>query len=135
MAVEAPGAHAVPAAFRPFTLVGRDRERRELERAWSLARTGSGGVVVITGEPGIGKTRLAVELLGRVSDHGARTASCAALDLAGAAPLGLWAELIRELVEQLEPPPPDAAWPGPADLAALAPDIEQCFGPAEPPVP
>ena len=126
MAVEAPGAHAVPAAFRPFTLVGRDRERRELERAWSLARTGSGGVVVITGEPGIGKTRLAVELLGRVSDHGARTASCAALDLAGAAPLGLWAELIRELVEQLEPPPPDAAWP--CDLAVLAPDIEQCFG-------
>ena len=126
MAVEAPGAHAVPAAFRPFTLVGRDRELRELERAWSLARTGSGGVVVITGEPGIGKTRLAVELLGRVSDHGARTASCAALDLAGAAPLGLWAELIRELVEQLEPPPPDAAWP--SDLAVLAPDIEQRFG-------
>ena len=82
--------------------------------------------MVITGEPGIGKTRLAVELLARVSDQGARTASCAALDLAGAAPLGLWAELIRELVEQLEPPPPDAAWP--SDLAVLSPDIEQRFG-------
>ena len=126
MAVEASGAREVPAAFRPFTLVGRDRELRELERAWSLAQLRQRRSRGDHGEPGIGKTRLAVELLARVSDHGARTASCAALDLAGAAPLGLWAELIRELVEQLEPPPPDAAWP--CDLAVLAPDIEQRFG-------
>ena len=125
-AVEATGTRAVPAAFRPFTLVGRDRELRELERAWSLASRGSGGVAVITGEPGVGKTRLAVELLARVSSQGARMASGAALDLAGPAPLGLWAELIRELVDQLEPPPPDAAWP--SDLAVLAPDIELRFG-------
>ena len=78
------------------------------------------------GEPGVGKTRLAVELLARVSSQGARMASGAALDLAGPAPLGLWAELIRELVDQLEPPPPDAAWP--SDLAVLAPDIELRFG-------
>jgi DNA-binding SARP family transcriptional activator len=126
LAVEATDAHAVPAAFRPFTLIGRDRELRELERAWSLARSGSGGVAVITGEPGIGKTRLAVELLARVSNQGARTASGAALDLAGAPPLGLWAELIRELVDQLEPSPLDTAWP--ADLAVLAPDVELRFG-------
>ena len=126
LAVEATGTPAVPAAFRPFTLVGRNRELRELERAWSLASSGGGGVAVITGEPGIGKTRLAVELLARVSDQAARTASGAALDLAGAAPLGLWAELIRGLVDQLEPPPPDAAWP--SDLAVLAPDVELRFG-------
>jgi DNA-binding SARP family transcriptional activator len=126
LAVEATDAYTVPAALRPFTLVGRDRELRELERAWSVASSGRGGVAVITGEPGIGKTRLAVELLARVTDRGARTASCAALDLAGAAPLGLWAELIRELVDQVEPPPPDAAWP--SDLAVLAPDVELRFG-------
>lgn len=125
-AVEATGTHAVPAALRPFTLVGRNRELRELERAWSLASRASGGVAVITGEPGIGKTRLAVELLARVSNQGARTASCAAFDLAGAAPLGLWAELIRQLVDQLEPPPPDTAWP--SDLTVLAPDVELRFG-------
>jgi DNA-binding SARP family transcriptional activator/tetratricopeptide (TPR) repeat protein len=124
--VETTGTHQVPAALRPFTLVGRDHELGELGRAWSLASGGSGGVVLITGEPGIGKTRLAVELLARVSNRGARTASCAALDLAGAAPLGLWAELIRELVEQLEPPPPDAAWP--SDLAVLAPEVQLRFG-------
>jgi DNA-binding SARP family transcriptional activator/tetratricopeptide (TPR) repeat protein len=124
--LETSGAREVPALFRPFALVGRDRELRALEQTWNLASSGNGGVAVITGEPGIGKTRLAVELLARVSDRGARTASCAALDLAGAAPLGLWAELIRDLVEQLEPPPADAAWP--SDLAALSPDIEQRFG-------
>jgi DNA-binding SARP family transcriptional activator len=125
-AVEATATQQVPPALRPFPLVGRARELRELERAWSLASSGSGGAMVITGEPGIGKTRLAGELLARVSSQGARTASCAALDLAGAAPLGLWAELIHELVEQLEPPPLDAAWP--SDLAVLAPDVERRFG-------
>ena len=59
----------VPAAFRPFALVGRDRELRALEETWKLASSGNGGVVAITGEPGIGKTRLAVELLARVSDR------------------------------------------------------------------
>ena len=124
--LETNDAREVPAVFRPFALVGRDCELRALEETWTRVSSGGGGVAVITGEPGIGKTRLAVELLARVSDQGARTASCAALDLAGAAPLGLWAELIRDLIEQLEPPPTDAAWP--SDLAVLSPDIEQRFG-------
>ena len=125
-AVEEPRAASVPSALRPFALVGRERELSELAHAWSRARSGNGGVVVLTGEAGIGKTRLAVELLTLVTDQGGRTASCAALDLAGTAPLGLWGELIGELVDQLEPPSPDAAWP--SDLAVLAPDVELRFG-------
>ena len=125
-AVEAPRGASVPAALRPFALVGRVRELGELAHAWSGARSGSGGVVVLTGEAGIGKTRLAVELLAQVTDQGGRAASCASLDLAGSAPLGLWGELIRDLGDQLEPPPLDAAWP--SDLAVLAPDVELRFG-------
>jgi DNA-binding CsgD family transcriptional regulator len=39
-------------------LVGREGERRTLERLLAGARVGSSGVLVITGEPGIGKTSL-----------------------------------------------------------------------------
>ena len=48
---------------------------------------------MIRGEAGIGKTRLASELLRRAAAAGRRTAACAALDLGGGAPFGLWAEL------------------------------------------
>lgn len=43
-------------------LVGRDREWRQLVAAWHAAEHGPPGVVFVTGEPGIGKTRLVDEL-------------------------------------------------------------------------
>jgi len=44
----------------PF--VGRERERDTLRQCWELAAGGEGGVALISGEPGIGKTRLVNEL-------------------------------------------------------------------------
>src|SRR5262245_3865989 len=46
-------------------LVGRARELWELERALAAAQAGSGAAVLIAGEAGIGKTRLASELVTR----------------------------------------------------------------------
>ncbi len=43
-------------------LVGRARELARLQEAWEQARTGRPRVVLIAGDPGIGKTRLAAEL-------------------------------------------------------------------------
>ncbi|MEU4394860.1 AAA family ATPase [Kribbella sp. NPDC023855] len=42
-------------------LIGRDTERRAIERLVAGARVGSSGVLLITGEPGIGKTALVTE--------------------------------------------------------------------------
>jgi predicted ATPase len=39
-------------------LVGRDEELAILERRWRQAKSGEGCVVLVTGEPGIGKSRL-----------------------------------------------------------------------------
>ena len=48
LALRAPGEH----------LLGRHREREALDRLLQAARNGSGGVLVLHGEPGVGKTAL-----------------------------------------------------------------------------
>ena len=122
---EPAAALALPDLANLLALVGRSQELDRLGRAWRLATDGHGGVVTLTGEAGIGKTRLACELLALAARDGAATASCAALDLGGAAPFGMWAELIREMLLTLPSPPPGAVWPD--DLARLVPDIHARF--------
>ena len=45
-----------------LALVGREHELGELTAALDAAVTGNGRIVMLAGEPGIGKTRLAAEL-------------------------------------------------------------------------
>jgi class 3 adenylate cyclase len=47
-------------------LIGRDEELDLLLRRWARAQTGDGQVVLISGEPGIGKSRIAAEVEGRL---------------------------------------------------------------------
>jgi predicted ATPase len=49
-------------------LVGRDDEMTMLIRRWERARTGDGQLVLIVGEPGLGKSRLIEEFHSRLSD-------------------------------------------------------------------
>ena len=48
-------------------LVGREEELELLLRRWSRAKTGVGQVVLLSGEPGIGKSRLTAALLDRLA--------------------------------------------------------------------
>ncbi len=50
-------------------LVGREEELEILLRRWSRAKSGQGQVVLLSGEPGIGKSRLTAALLQRVADE------------------------------------------------------------------
>jgi len=52
---------------RLMPLIGREQELRLLLRAWEDARQGHGRAVFISGEPGIGKSRLAQALVERAS--------------------------------------------------------------------
>jgi class 3 adenylate cyclase len=57
-----PGGWPLPPALRsvpPVAYVGRVEERAAIEKAMTLARSGHRQVVLLSGEPGIGKTRLA----------------------------------------------------------------------------
>src|SRR5262249_9617540 len=48
-------------------LVGREEELDLLLRRWAKAKTGEGQVVLLSGEPGIGKSRLTAALMEHVS--------------------------------------------------------------------
>jgi hypothetical protein len=53
-----------------FAIAGRDRELAALQEAWKASSTGAGRLVLLGGEPGIGKTRLVRELAVRVLGEG-----------------------------------------------------------------
>jgi class 3 adenylate cyclase/predicted ATPase len=50
------------------SLVGREEEMAMLMRRWERARQGDGQLVLIVGEPGVGKSRLIEEFHGRLRD-------------------------------------------------------------------
>jgi DNA-binding winged helix-turn-helix (wHTH) protein/predicted ATPase len=52
-------------------LVGRDEELQLLQRRWREVRRGEGRIALVSGEPGIGKSRLAVALQERLPRHAA----------------------------------------------------------------
>jgi predicted ATPase len=50
-------------------LVGREQELDLLLQRWSKAKTGEGQVVLLSGEPGIGKSRLTAAILEHLTDE------------------------------------------------------------------
>ncbi|CAN7707041.1 AAA family ATPase [Mesorhizobium sp. LjNodule214] len=53
----------------PTPLVGREEELDLLQRHWHRAKSGEGRVVLLSGEPGIGKSRLTVTLQERIQNE------------------------------------------------------------------
>jgi DNA-binding SARP family transcriptional activator/tetratricopeptide (TPR) repeat protein len=82
-----------PAAGPP--LVGRSRERAALSACWRAAASGEARLVLVSGEPGIGKSRLVEELRSWCSHHGAATAEARAYAAEGAMAFGLVAAWLR----------------------------------------
>ena len=110
---------AGPAARRSAASPAAAAELEALVGAWEGARAGRGGVALVAGEAGIGKTRLVAEAGSRALAEGARVALGGALELDGGPPFAAWSEALRELIPAVPPPPAAAGWP--ADLARLCP--------------
>ncbi len=121
----APAPPPAPPPRRP-PLRGREAELETLRGALAAAAAGRGGVAAIEGAAGIGKSRLAAELMDVAAAAGARTASGTALDLDSGPPYAAWSEALRGLVRATPPPPADSRWP--ADLALLCPAVESAWG-------
>src|SRR4051794_1111778 len=56
-----PGANGPPNRPRPSPFIGRGLELAVLRELLTAARRGGSGIVLLSGEPGVGKTRLVKE--------------------------------------------------------------------------
>jgi DNA-binding CsgD family transcriptional regulator len=81
------------AAHDSIILVGREREQTALREQYAAARAGRGGLVLIGGEAGIGKTALAESLCGEATEQGALVLTGRCYDLTETPPYGPWIEL------------------------------------------
>ncbi|SFP44453.1 transcriptional activator domain-containing protein [Mesorhizobium sp. NFR06] len=125
---EMQGEDLAPIAESPF--VGRDLELNQLNKAWKAAQKGAAHLFLVTGEPGIGKSRLALELGRRVRADGHVVASARAYEAAGRLPWGpvidlLRSDAIRNHIDTL-----DTVWR--VELARLLPELRDVSQPTGP---
>jgi DNA-binding SARP family transcriptional activator len=116
---ELQGEDAAPVAESPF--VGRERELDQLIQIWNAAREGRAHLVLLSGEPGIGKSRLALELGRRVRAEGHVVASARAYEAAGRLPWGPVIDLLRSDALRSHIDTLGTVWR--AELARLLPEL------------
>jgi len=80
-----------------YNFVGRERELTELRQALAEAEAGRGRLFLISGEPGIGKTRLAEELGNEAASRGMRAVWGRCWESGGAPAYWPWIQVIRTL--------------------------------------
>ena len=117
-----------PAGPRRTTFVGRETERAEARRLVERAVAGQGGVLLLGGEPGVGKTRLAEELLTEGRRRQLLTVVGNCYDQEGAQPFIPFVEALESLArtmadDELRATLGDAA----PEVAKLVPALRQRF--------
>jgi predicted ATPase len=78
---------------RPF--VGRAQELQQLTWALDASRSGHGSLVLVSGEPGIGKSRLIEELADAARARGCRVLTGRCWDGGGAPAYWPWVQIVR----------------------------------------
>ena len=127
--------HSVLDRIERGRMVGRERELAQMSALWQKAAAGEGQTLLVSGEPGIGKTRLVRELCTEVLIGGGRVleGGCHA---EGIGPYAPFAQILRRAFgngagQDLAAALPDFVL---ADLLTLAPSLRQRF-PDVPPNP
>jgi ABC-type oligopeptide transport system substrate-binding subunit len=118
----------------PSRLVGREQELAFLRECWRGAETGQGGLVLISGEAGVGKTRLIEEFANRLRWQGVRVLWGRCYEFERLLPYQPLAEALRTI---LRTPTPAELADFPAwtlvEVAHLVPEIAEHFPDLEAP--
>jgi class 3 adenylate cyclase len=140
-AVPAPGAVAVepPAAEPTMALprgafVGRERELAELVGGLDDAFAGRGRLFLLAGEPGIGKSRLADELMGHARARGARVLVGRCWEAGGAPAYWPWVQALGPYLRETDREALRAQLgKAGADVAAVLPEVRDLLPDLPPP--
>ena len=109
--------------------VGRERELAELRAATDAALGGSGRLVLVAGEPGIGKTRISEEVATYARVRGAKAHWGRCHEGDGAPPYWPWVQVIRSYVREADPVA--LAWElgsGAGEIARVVPEVAEMVG-------
>jgi tetratricopeptide (TPR) repeat protein len=136
----APADGAAPASSAPILdqltrgrLVGRRDEVETLRQLWLRAMEGRSHLALVSGEPGVGKTRLARELIAAARLHGAEVLQGGCYEFEAITPYLPFVEAIRQWVRGQSPDGLRLRLGETAgELARLAPEITAKLG-AQPP--
>jgi tetratricopeptide (TPR) repeat protein len=111
----------------PFT--DRTEELDLLHRIGAELRSGKGKTVVISGEAGVGKSRLAAEFAIRIEKEGARILRGRASQGVSATPFSSWAEAVREFARDAPNPLLYRACEGcEVEVGRLVPELRSRLG-------
>ncbi|MGH7899635.1 MAG: ATP-binding protein [Candidatus Binatia bacterium] len=111
------------------SFVGRARELDDLQTELSEAASGRGRLILVSGEPGIGKTRLAEELADHARAAGALVVWGRCWEGEGAPAFWPWVQVIRRLSESVTAAElGESLGGGAAYLAGVVPELAERLG-------
>ena len=117
-----------PGRLAAGIFVGRRRELSQLEAALADARSGRGRLVLLAGEAGIGKSRLADELANKAKGLGMRVLWGRCWEAGGAPAYWPWVQALRTHVRECDPEALREELGGAApDVAHLLPELRELF--------
>jgi DNA-binding SARP family transcriptional activator len=117
---------AEPPAEPARDFVDRASEMDALRGAIEQAISGQGRIVLLAGQPGIGKTRTAAEAVEHARSRGMRVLWGRCHETEGAPAYWPWAQVIRAIVAEEDAGALQAEMgPAAADIARIAPDVRQ----------
>jgi DNA-binding SARP family transcriptional activator/predicted ATPase len=120
----------------PAPILGRQKELARVQATVARAAAGVGGVVLVRGEPGIGKTRLVEEAAAGARMAGLLVGRGGAVEGGGTPAYWPWVEVVRSLLTAAGPAAAVAAvGPSAPELAQLVPEIKELADDVELPPP
>ena len=124
LAAEEPTAAESPVETPRSAFVGRERELAELVGGLDHAFAGRGGLFLLVGEPGIGKSRLAEELIAQARARGARVLVGRCWEAGGAPAYWPWVQSLRPYLRDTDADSLRSQLRGgAAELARLFPEL------------
>jgi class 3 adenylate cyclase/DNA-binding CsgD family transcriptional regulator len=115
--------------------VGRQHELEVLRSAFEQACAGHGRIVMLAGEPGIGKTRTAQELANHAAQREAMVVWGRCPEESGAPPYWPWVQIIRAALQDADPDFLAGLGAAAADIADIVPEIRERIPELEPSAP